>query len=147
MEARVVGSGDPCQVFLIEGDFLPVARREGPCAHDFNVREHVLIPHCKSATFAVEVIVMATIVFDTHSYVKRLKAVGFTEEQAEVQSETLAGLINDQLVTKNHLDLRLKELETSLRHEMKEMESRLIIKLGAMIAASIAVVATLVKLL
>jgi hypothetical protein len=27
---------------------------------------------------------MTTITFDTHSFVKKLKAVGFTEEQAEV---------------------------------------------------------------
>lgn len=79
---------------------------------------------------------MATIVFDTHAYVKKLKAVGFTEEQAEVQSEAIAGLVNEQLVTKDHLDMRLKELEY-----------RLIIKLGAMIAAAVAIVTALVKLL
>jgi len=45
------------------------------------------------------------------------------------------------------LDLRIKELETTLRHEMKELESRLIIRLGAMMAGSIVVIATLVKLL
>ena len=38
---------------------------------------------------------MATLTFDTHAYIKKLKAVGFTEEQAEVQAETLAGLIDD----------------------------------------------------
>ena len=101
---------------------------------------------------------MATIVFDTYAHIKKLKAVGFTEEQAAVQAETLASLIEEQLVTKQYFDLRMKELETSLRremkeletslrHKMKELESRIIIKLGAMIAASIAVVATLVKLL
>lgn len=79
---------------------------------------------------------MATIVFDTHAYIKKLKSVGFTEEQAEVQAETMAALINDQLVTKQHLDMRLKELEASL-----------IIKLGGMLAASIAIIAALVKLL
>ena len=42
---------------------------------------------------------MATIVFDTYQYIKKLKAVGFTEEQAAVQAETIAGLINEQLVT------------------------------------------------
>ena len=39
---------------------------------------------------------MATIVFDTYQYIKKLKAVGFTEEQAAVQAETIAGLINEQ---------------------------------------------------
>lgn len=79
---------------------------------------------------------MATLTFDTHAYIKKLKAVGFTEEQAEVQAETLAGLIDDHLVTKQYFDLRIKELEM-----------RLTLRLGGMMAASIAVVAALVKLL
>lgn len=90
---------------------------------------------------------MATIVFDTYLYIKKLRAVGFTEEQAAVQAETLASMLDDQLVTRQYFDLRMKELETNLRHEMKELESRLIIRLGAMMAASIAVIAAMVKLL
>ena len=39
---------------------------------------------------------MTAIVFDTHAYVKRLKAVGFTEEQAEVQAQTIAELIDER---------------------------------------------------
>jgi hypothetical protein len=57
---------------------------------------------------------MTAIVFDTHNYVKRLKAVGIPEEQAEVQAEALATLVNDQLVTKQYLDLRLAELKNDL---------------------------------
>ena len=52
--------------------------------------------------------------FDTHAYIKRMKAVGFTEEQAEVQAETVADLINERLVTKADLDLRIAELKTEL---------------------------------
>jgi len=33
---------------------------------------------------------MPTIMFDTHGYIKKLKAVGFTEEQAAAQAETIA---------------------------------------------------------
>jgi hypothetical protein len=29
---------------------------------------------------------MSGVVFDTHAYIKKLKAVGFSEEQAEVQA-------------------------------------------------------------
>jgi hypothetical protein len=58
------------------------------------------------------------IVFDTHNYVKRLKAVGVSEEhaeeQAEVHAEALATLVNEQLVTKQYLDLRLAELKNDL---------------------------------
>ena len=77
---------------------------------------------------------MATIVFDTYAYIKKLQTAGFTEEQAAVQAEAIAELINDQLVTKDYLDRRLAELEY-----------KLIIKLGTMTAASIAIVAALVK--
>jgi len=82
---------------------------------------------------------MATLTFDTHAYIKKLKAVGFTEEQAEVQAETLSSLINEQLATKQDIEL--------IRRDMKELEMRLTIRLGVMMAASIAIVATLVKLL
>ena len=87
------------------------------------------------------------IVFDTHAYVKKLKSVGFTEEQAEVQAETLAGLVGDQLATKRDL----KELEILIERDLQELELRLkhglTLRLGGMLAAAIAIVAALVKLL
>ena len=115
-------------------------------------------------------------IFDTLSYAKKLKAVGFTEEQAEVQAETLSEIIDERLATKQdilalkkdikELETRLKrdmkemevglrhdmkEMEVGLRHDMKEMELRLkhdlTLRLGTMMAASIAIVAVLVKLL
>ena len=86
---------------------------------------------------------MSTITFDTHSFVKKLKAVGFTEEQAEVFANEQARLIEDNLATKKDL----VELENNLRRDMRELEYRIIIKLAGLMAVSIAVVATLVKLL
>lgn len=86
---------------------------------------------------------MSTITFDTHSFVKKLKAVGFTEEQAEVFASEQARLIEDNLATKKDL----VELENNLHRDLRELEYRIIIKLGGLMAASIAVVATLVKLL
>ncbi len=77
-----------------------------------------------------------TISFDTHENVKELKAAGFTEEQAEVQTKIIARLVEEQLVTRQHLDERLRELEY-----------RLIIRLGGMIVVAIGAVATLVKIL
>ena len=76
------------------------------------------------------------ITFDTHENVKKLIATGFTEEQAEVQTKIIAELVNEQLVTKQYLDERLKELEY-----------RLIIHLGAMIVVAIGVISILVKIL
>ena len=84
-----------------------------------------------------------TAIFDTLAYAKKLKAVGFTEEQAEVQAETFAEIIDEKLATKQDL----KELEISLKRDMKELEMSLTIRLGSMMAASIAIVAVLVKLL
>lgn len=97
---------------------------------------------------------MNTIAFDTHSFVKKLKAVGFAEEQAEVFAAEQARLIEDKLATKNdlleaerNLQRDMKELEHNLQRDMRELEYRLIIKLGGLMTVAIAVVATLVKLL
>ena len=43
---------------------------------------------------------MSRVVFDTHAFVKRLMAVGFTEEQAEVFVAARVGLIEDRLAAK-----------------------------------------------
>ncbi|MEW6488356.1 MAG: DUF1640 domain-containing protein [Thermodesulfobacteriota bacterium] len=73
-----------------------------------------------------------TAAFDTLQYAKKLRAVGFTEEQAEVQAEALADIIVSELDTKR---------------DLRELEYRLIIRLGGMIVVAIGIVATLVKLL
>lgn len=74
--------------------------------------------------------------FNTYENVKKLKASGFTEEQAEVQTQILAELVDKQLVTRQHLDERLKELEY-----------RLIIRLGTMMVVAVGAIAALVKIL
>jgi len=84
-----------------------------------------------------------TIIFDTLAYAKKLKSAGFTEEQAEIQAEALASIIDEKLATKRDL----KELEVSLKRDMKEIEMRLTIRIGAIQAAAIAIIAALVKLL
>ena len=78
---------------------------------------------------------MTAITFDTLGYAKKLQELGFTREQAEGFAEIQRTIIEDRLVTKEHLDIR-----------MKELEYRLTIRLGAMMAASIAIVAALVRL-
>jgi hypothetical protein len=79
---------------------------------------------------------MSAIVFDTLENVKKLKAVGFNDAQAETQTRILADLLDEQLVTKPYLDERLKDLEY-----------RLVIRLGAMMVVAIGLVATLIKIL
>jgi hypothetical protein len=57
---------------------------------------------------------MSTITFDTHEFIKRLKAVFFSEEQAEVFAAEHRRIIEVNLVTKEHLGMRLRELEYRL---------------------------------
>ncbi len=101
---------------------------------------------------------MATIVFDTHAFVKELAEAGMPEKQAEVLARSQATLIDETLATKQdlkELEARLrrdmKELEDRLRRDMKELELRLkhdlTIRLGSMMVVAIGVVAALVKLL
>ena len=72
------------------------------------------------------------ITFDTHSHIKRLMTVGFTEEQAEVQTQAIAQLVEEHLATKQ---------------DLKELELRLTIRLGSMMVIAIGIIATLVKVL
>lgn len=75
---------------------------------------------------------MKAIAFDTLSYANKLINAGFTKEQAEVQAEAIAELINDNIATKR---------------DLQELEYKLLLKIGAMLAASIGIITALVKLL
>jgi hypothetical protein len=65
--------------------------------------------------------------FDTLSFVKRLAAAGMDVRQAEAFAEALGGNVFENIVT-----------ESMLRAELKDLELRLILRTGAMIAASTA---------
>ena len=70
--------------------------------------------------------------FDTHKYVKRLTNAGMPEPQAEVIADEQRSLIEDQLATKR---------------DLKELEQRLIIRLGGMMIAGFGVIAALIRFL
>ena len=96
---------------------------------------------------------MTTATFDTLGYFEKLKAAGVPEEQAKVQTDALRELIDDKLATRRDLKEMelafkqdLRELESRLDNKIEKVEYRLTIRLGAMMAASIAIVAALVKL-
>lgn len=76
---------------------------------------------------------MSTLTFDTHQFVKKLEQRGFTSDQAEG--------INDALKD------ALTVAEVATKHDLKELEYRLTIKLGMLIAAAIGIVATIVKVI
>jgi hypothetical protein len=78
--------------------------------------------------------------FDTLAFVKRLSAAGWDTRQAEALAEALTGNAFDELATKSDL----RELGSALRSEMKELELRLTIRTGAMIAAAVAILGALI---
>ena len=72
------------------------------------------------------------IAFDTLTYAKKFIAAGFTQQQAEVQAEALSEIIDEKLATKQ---------------DLRELEYRLIIRVGVMLAATIAIIVSLLKFL
>ena len=82
---------------------------------------------------------MTTITFDTLKFANTLKAAGVPSAQAEAEATAISEV----------LEVNLKDLMTKddMHREMRDLEQRLIIKLGALMAVAIGVVAALVKLL
>ena len=100
---------------------------------------------------------MSSIAFDTHAFVKCLTQAGMDEQQAEALVECQTQLINDSLATKLDIEEVKKEiaevkrevetLRLEIKKDMKDLELRLIIRLGSIIVITIGVFATLIKLL
>lgn len=82
---------------------------------------------------------MSDLIFDKLTFVDRLKAGGFTEEQARTQAEALDMALRETVATKADI-ARLEGRIELLKHELT-------IRLGGMLVTGIAVVAALVKLL
>ena len=97
--------------------------------------------------------VMPAITFDTLKYANTLKAAGVPLAQAEAEAVALSEVLEvnlKDLVTKEDLLSVKNDLHRDIedvRRDMREMEQRLIIKLGALVALAIGIVAALVKLL
>lgn len=88
-------------------------------------------------------------VFDTLQYAKKLKEAGFTEQQAEVQAEAMAELVDNKLATKQDiLDLRreISALRQDVARDMKELEYRLTMKMGSFLIIGLTALVTLMKL-
>jgi hypothetical protein len=112
---------------------------------------------------------MSSVAFDTFEFNNTLREAGFDEKQAaaltRAQTKSMEQVHKDaDYVSRTELktdinDLRkdmqslesglrkdMQQIEISLRKDMQAMEYRLIIKIGGMIAASIAVLAYLLKM-
>ena len=88
--------------------------------------------------------------FNTLRCAKMLEEVGFTREQSETSVRILVEIMEDKLASKQDLlDLRV-ELQNSLLHlesKISLSESKLTIKMGTMLAASIAIITAIQKLI
>lgn len=83
---------------------------------------------------------MTAITFDTHKFVRRLKEAGLPETQAEAIADAFRDAQGEaELATKHDIE--------TLRRDLKELESRMTIRLGIMLVAAVGAAATLVKLL
>ena len=75
---------------------------------------------------------MSTVIFDTHSFIKRLVGAGMPEQQAEILAEEHARLLNERLATKVDLEQQTAllqrdaaETKTELQRDMAEMKADL----------------------
>ena len=100
------------------------------------------------------------VAFDTLKAATRLQnEAGFNEKQARVLVATFAEGIGENLATKDDVAMLRNEMATKedvavlrsemalLRGEMRELEQRMTIRLGGMIAAAVAIIVALDKLL
>ena len=100
---------------------------------------------------------MSTITFDTLKFTQHLERAGISHEQAvafaEAQKESLSALMEGQTIGKAGIQTIRGDTQairsdiSELRHELREQENRMIIKMGALMAISIGIIAALVKLL
>ncbi len=81
--------------------------------------------------------------FDTLAFVKRLSAAGMETPHAEALAEALVDSAFDNLATK--ADLREMQLATNadLRELEHRLTSKLTVRMGAMTAATIAIISAL----
>ena len=97
---------------------------------------------------------MNAVVFDTLKLAKRLEDAGFPTAQAQGVAAALADTFSEDLATKRDL----KDLETALRADfqalrtefkadLRDLEQRMTIRLGTMLAGAIVLVGAMVKLL
>lgn len=82
---------------------------------------------------------MSAVPFDTLKYLETLKEAGISEEQARALTTGLAEAVDMNLATKQDIK--------DVRRDMEAMESRLIIKLGSISAASVFIAIAIVSLL
>jgi hypothetical protein len=71
---------------------------------------------------------------DTLSYARRLKALGFSDQQAKTLAEATRELVTDQMVTKAYLE-----------SELEKLTMRLTIRMGAIAVVCVGALAAIIK--
>ena len=98
---------------------------------------------------------------DTLALSKRLRASGYTEQQAEVQAQIWNEIIDHNLVTKQdlqeseaalrrdikNLDTKIEQIRLELNAKMKELEYKMTIKLGSIVMIGLGAMTAIMKLL
>ena len=92
----------------------------------------------------------ARVAFDTHGFVKRLEAGGWSVAHAEALADAMGDIVLQSIATKTDLrevetSLRseIKDSGVTLRSELKEMELRLTLRMLGMTTATIAILTAL----
>jgi len=94
---------------------------------------------------------MATITFDTHLFVRKLRETGISEPQAEVIIEVVRDAVaSSEVATKNDLEVAKLELKRDIetvRKEMAEIKAELVRwVIGAGFLQTVLIAALLMKL-
>lgn len=83
--------------------------------------------------------------FDSHAFVRRMEVAGMARGIAEELADALSSVVLDGLSTRRDVeeaasrsDGHLRETELRLRQELKELELRMTLRLGGMLAATTA---------
>jgi hypothetical protein len=81
-------------------------------------------------------------------YTRKLEDAGFNREQAEAQIGVIGDLMQNNFATKSDLQLlesNMKSEFASVRSEMKQLELRIINRMGVMISLAVGSIAALIK--
>ncbi|ABN42243.1 gp37 [Sodalis phage phiSG1] len=89
---------------------------------------------------------MATLVFDTHAFVKKLTTAGMPEAQAEILAQEQANLIENRLATKVDITTLEKNIEMKFEAKIESVKSDIIKWVAGLLIAQAALVAALLKL-
>ena len=84
--------------------------------------------------------------FNAIKYIGELREAGVPEKQAEVHLRILHEVIESNLATKRDIEevkRDIEELRSELKRDIKELEQRMTIKLGALIVVTIGVIVAL----